>query len=62
MKKFIGKKIKLKELPTLYFGNPSLTIGNYYEIIDVEGSNFWFIDNDGNKTNCWMGRFYFDEE
>ena len=54
----IGKEVVLKEMPTLYFGNPKLTIGKKYKVVDVEGSNFWVIDDEGNK--CTFGSCRFD--
>lgn len=57
MNKFIGEKLELKEMPDLYMGNPNVTVGNFYEIIDVEGSNFWIIDDDGDKVTFGSCRF-----
>lgn len=57
LKDFIGKELELKVLPQLSYGNPNVTIGNKYKIIDVEGSNFWLIDDDGNKTTFGSSRF-----
>ncbi len=53
----IGKKVVLKEMPTLYFGNPEITVGKEYEIIDIEGSNFWIIDDKGQKCSLGSCRF-----
>lgn len=57
MKRFIGKKLTLKELPQLRFDTPAVTVGKKYEIVDVEGSNFWLIDDEGNKTTFGSSRF-----
>ena len=57
MKKYIGQKLELKEMPQLRFGNPNVKVGNKYLIIDVEGSNFWLIDDDGEKTTFGCSRF-----
>jgi len=58
MKKiYIGSKYELKEMPCLYFGNPNVKVGNFYEIIDVEGSNFWLIDDDGSLVSFGKSRF-----
>ena len=57
MKEYIGRKLELKEIPQLRFGNPNVKVGNSYLIIDVEGSNFWLIDDDGEKTTFGCSRF-----
>ena len=57
MKKYIGQKLELKEMPQLRFGNPNVKVGKEYLIIDVEGSNFWLIDDDGEKTTFGCSRF-----
>lgn len=44
-------------MPQLRFGNPNVIVGNKYLIVDVEGSNFWLIDDDGNKTTFGCSRF-----
>lgn len=54
---YIGKKLKLKEIPELYYGNPNVTIGNEYLIVDIDGSNFWLIDDSGDKVTFGMCRF-----
>jgi hypothetical protein len=54
---FIGSKIELKEMPNLYMGNPNVTIGNKYLILDVDGSNFIFKDDDGHISNIGSCRF-----
>ena len=54
---FIGHFLELKELPQLRFDVPNLTIGHKYKIIDVEGSNFWIIDDSGDRTSLYSGRF-----
>lgn len=54
---YIGSKLVLKELPELKFGLPNVTVGNEYLIVDVEGSNFWLIDDDGQKTSFNYTRF-----
>lgn len=53
----IGKKLELIEMPQLYFGNPILTIGKFYEIIDIEGSNYWIKDDEGHKCSIGKCRF-----
>jgi len=60
LRDFINKSLILNELPQLKFGNPNVTIGKKYPIIDVEGSNFWLIDDDGLKTSFHSGRFNLD--
>lgn len=57
IKKYIGTILELKEMPQLRFGNPNVKIGNKYEILDTEGSNFWLIDDDGNEVSFGMCRF-----
>jgi len=57
MNKFINKTIELKEMPQLRMGNPNVTVGNSYLIFDVEGSNFWLIDDDGDKVSFGSSRF-----
>jgi len=57
LKSYIDKKVKLKEMPQLRFGQPSVKVGNEYLVIDVEGSNFWIIDDEGNKTTFGSCRF-----
>ena len=57
MKKYIGKKLELKEMPQLRFSDPNVKVGNRYLIIDVEGSNFWLIDDDGEVTTFGSSRF-----
>jgi hypothetical protein len=57
MKNLIGKELKLQEMPQSRFGDPDVTIGNYYKIIDVDGSNVWFMDDSGHKTSCGVCRF-----
>jgi hypothetical protein len=52
-----GLTLKLKEMPSLYFGNPNVKVGNSYEILDVEGSNVWIKDEDGIKTSFSKHRF-----
>lgn len=54
---YINQKLALKEMPQLAMGNPNVQVGNEYLIVDVEGSNFWFIDDDGNKTSFGSCRF-----
>ncbi len=54
---YIGKRVKLKEMPQLRFEKPNVTVGNDYLITDVEGSNFWLIDDDGEKTTFGSSRF-----
>lgn len=54
---YIGQYLELCEMPELYYGNPNLRIGNLYRIIDVEGSNFWLIDDDGNEVSFYYKRF-----
>lgn len=54
---YIGSKLVLKELPELKFGLPNVTVGNEYLIVDVEGSNFWLIDDDGQKISFNYTRF-----
>ena len=54
---FIGEELELKEMPQKYFGNPNVTVGKSYLIVDVEGSNFWLIDDDNNKTTFGSCRF-----
>lgn len=57
MKNYIGQKLKLKEMPNLYYGNPNLTVGSYYLITEIEGSNFWLVDDDGKKCTFGQSRF-----
>lgn len=54
---YINKRVKLKEMPQLRFDKPNVTVGNDYLIVDVEGSNFWLIDDDGEKTTFGSSRF-----
>jgi hypothetical protein len=54
---FIGTYLELKEMPQLRFGNPNVTVGKKYFIVDVEGSNFWLIDDDGEKCSFGSSRF-----
>ena len=58
MKKYIGKHLILKEMPELYFGNPKLTVGKKYQILDIEGSNFWIRDDANNLVSFGSCRFY----
>lgn len=53
----IGLKLKLQELPNLRFGNPNVSVGVSYEVIDIEGSNLWVIDDDGVKVSFNRRRF-----
>lgn len=55
---YIGTQLTLIELPNLRYSNPNVEIGKKYEIIDVEGSNFIFIDDDGDL--CSIGSCRFD--
>lgn len=60
---YVGYRLELKEMPQLsphFGGNPNVTVGNMYFICDVEGSNFWLIDDDGNKTTFGSSRFNLD--
>ena len=57
MKKYIGRRLELKEMPQLRFGSPNVKVGNKYLITDVEGSNFWLIDDSGRKTTFGCSRF-----
>lgn len=57
MSKYIGKKLTLKELPQMRFGTPNVKIGEEYLIVDVEGSNFWLIDDNGDKVSFGSCRF-----
>lgn len=57
MKQYIGQELELKEMPQLRFGNPNVTVGKKYLIVDVEGSNFWLIDDDGEKSTIGCSRF-----
>ena len=57
---YIGYRLELKEMPQLsehFGGNPNVKVGKLYLIVDVEGSNFWLIDDDGNKTTFGSSRF-----
>lgn len=54
---YIDTKLELKEMPDLKFGNPNVKVGNKYLIVDVEGSNFWLIDDDGEKVSFGSCRF-----
>lgn len=49
--KYINTELELKEMPQLRFGTPDVRIGNKYKIVDVEGSNFWLIDDSGDKVS-----------
>lgn len=51
------KTLELIEMPQLRFGNPDVTVGNFYKILDTEGSNFWFIDDSGHKSSIGSCRF-----
>lgn len=53
----VGKHLKLKEMPQLRFGNPNVTVGKKYLILDTEGSNFWLNDDDGNRVSFGSSRF-----
>jgi hypothetical protein len=57
LKQYIGQELELKKMPQLRFGTPNVTIGHKYSIVDVEGSNFWLIDDDGNRTTFGSCRF-----
>lgn len=57
---FIGKYLLLKELPQLRFDKPNVKVGNKYKIIDVDGSNFWIIDDSGDKATFGSSRFDLD--
>lgn len=54
---FINQKLKLIEMPQLRFGNPNVTVGNKYLIKDVEGSNFWLIDDSNELVSFGSCRF-----
>lgn len=60
MLKYIGKYLKLTELPSLRFDKPNVTIGKKYLILDAEGSNFWINDDNGEKTTFGSCRFKLD--
>lgn len=53
----VGNWYRLIEMPQLYGGNPHLTIGRYYLVDAVEGSNFWLDDNLGLYTSFGSARF-----
>lgn len=52
-----GLTLKLKEMPSLYFGNTNVKVGNSYEVLVVEGSNLCIKDEDGIKTSFSKHRF-----
>lgn len=48
----------LKEMPQLIFNpNPSLTVGKFYEVEDIDGSNFVIKDDNGDKISLGSCRF-----
>ncbi len=53
----IGKQLRLVEFPQLRFGNPKLTIGKKYKIVDTDGSNYLIIDDENSKTSIGACRF-----
>jgi len=55
--KLIEKRLQLKMMPQLRFGNPNVRVGNTYEIIDIEGSNFWILDDDNEEVSLGSCRF-----
>ncbi len=52
-----GNTFELKEQPQLYMGNPPLTIGKFYKVKDVDGSNFIIDDDEGNECSIGSCRF-----
>lgn len=52
-----NKSLELIEMPQIRFGNPDVTVGNFYTILDIEGSNFWLMDDSGHKTSIGSCRF-----
>ena len=57
LSEYRGVAVCLKQQPNLYMGNPPLTIGKEYTVKDVEGSNFWICDDEGNPTSIGSCRF-----
>lgn len=57
---YIGYRLKLVEMPQLRYGNPNVSVDKFYFITDVEGSNFWLIDDDGEKCSFGSSRFNLD--
>jgi hypothetical protein len=57
MENYIGKKLELIEMPQLRYENPNVIVGNFYEVIYIEGSNFWIYDEDGKQTSFSKFRF-----
>ena len=57
MERFIGRKLELLEMPNLRYGNPNVKVGTRYEVVDIEGSNFWIIDDGGEKVSFGSSRF-----
>lgn len=55
----ISVSVQLNELPVNsgHFGSPSLIVGGFYTVIDVEGSNSWIIDDCGCKISSGSSRF-----
>lgn len=61
LKQFINRKLLLKEMPTGSMSRYSnVTIGVHYLITDVEGSNFWLLDNENNSISFSYERFDLD--
>ena len=57
MKKFINTYAKLIDFPQLRMGNPILTLNKDYLILDVDGSNFIFLDDVGDECSIGSCRF-----
>lgn len=53
----VGNWYRLVEMPQLYGGNPPVMVGHYYQVIRVEGSNFWVRDHGGHETSFGSSRF-----
>lgn len=57
-KKYINSKLELISLPIGASNDGrNFTIGKKYKILDIEGSNFWTIDDFGDKTSIGSSRF-----
>lgn len=54
---WVGASARLKQQPSLYMGNPTLTVGRRYEIKDVDGSNFVIEDDAGDRVSIGSCRF-----
>lgn len=58
MNTLVGVSLKLIELPLGYSNSgTNFTLGSKYKVLDVEGSNFWVYDDEGEKTSISKYRF-----